>query len=76
MSKSKFKSTLKKLKIMSTKQMLVELKLNPDRIDIIVPAGNIYYFLMKTLGIQKIFVPKIGLADGMVKRLIESKIKF
>ena len=31
---------------------------------------------MKTLGIQKIFVPKIGLADGMVKRLIESKIKF
>ena len=76
MSKYKFKSTLQKLKRMSKKQMLVQLKLNPDRIDIIVPAGNIYYFLMKTLGIQKIFVPKIGLADGMVKRLIKSKIKF
>ena len=35
-----------------------------------------HFLLMKTLGIQKIFVPKIGLADGMVKRLIESKIKF
>lgn len=76
MSKSKFKSTLQKLKRMSTKQMLVELKLNPDRIDVIVPAGNIYYFLMKTLAIKKIFVPKIGLADGMVKLLIKSKIKF
>ena len=56
--------------------MLLDLKLNPDRIDVIVPAGNIYYFLMKTLNIEKIYVPKIGLADGMVKKIINSKIKF
>ena len=76
LSKSKFNFTLKKLKKMSTKKMLSDLKLNPDRVDVIVPAGNIYYFLMETLGIQKIYVPKIGLADGMVKKLIKSKIKF
>ena len=76
LSKSKFNFTLKKLKKMSTKKMLIDLKLNPDRVDVIVPAGNIYYFLMETLGIQKIYVPKIGLADGMVKKLIKSKIKF
>lgn len=76
LSKSKFNFTLKKLKKMSTKKMLIDLKLNPDRVDVIVPAGNIYYFLMRTLGIQKIYVPKIGLADGMVKKLIKSKIKF
>ena len=56
--------------------MLLDLKLNPDRIDVILPAGKIYYFLMKTLSIKKIYVPKIGLADGMVKKIINSKIKF
>ena len=75
LSRSKFKSTLKKLNKTSTKKMLIDLKLNPDRIDVILPAGKIYYFLMKTLSIEKIFVPKIGLADGMVKRIINSKIK-
>ena len=76
LSRSKFKSTLKKLKKTSTKKMLLDLKLNPDRIDVILPAGKIYYFLMKTLSIEKIYVPKIGLADGMVKKIINSKIKF
>ena len=56
--------------------LLLDLKLNPDRIDVILPAGKIYYFLMKTLSIEKIYVPKIGLADGMVKKIINSKIKF
>ena len=76
LSSSKFKSTIKKLKKTSTKKMLLDLKLNPDRIDVILPAGKIYYFLMKTLSIKKIYVPKIGLADGMVKKIINSKIKF
>ena len=76
LSRSKFKSTLKKLKKTSTKKMFLDLKLNPDRIDVILPAGKIYYFLMKTLSIEKIYVPKIGLADGMVKKIINSKIKF
>ena len=76
LSRSKFKSTLKKLKKTSRKKMLLDLKLNPDRIDVILPAGKIYYFLMKTLSIEKIYVPKIGLADGMVKKIINSKIKF
>ncbi len=76
LSSSKFKSTIKKLKKTSLKKMLLDLKLNPDRIDVILPAGKIYYFLMKTLSIKKIYVPKIGLADGMVKKIINSKIKF
>ena len=28
-------------------------------------------YLMKTLGIEKIYVPKIGLVDGMVKEIIK-----
>ncbi|MFN8309818.1 MAG: exopolyphosphatase [Chitinophagales bacterium] len=41
--------------------------LNPDRADVIVPAGEIFIQLMDWLGGSKIFVPKIGLSDGLVR---------
>ena len=66
----KFKNTLDKLEKMSYQKKLIKLKLNPDRIDVIHPAGRIYYFLLKTLSIKEIYVPKIGLADGMVSEII------
>ena len=68
----KFKNTLDKLEKMSYQKKLIKLKLNPDRIDVIYPAGRIYYFLLKTLSIKEIYVPKIGLADGMVSEIIQS----
>jgi exopolyphosphatase/guanosine-5'-triphosphate,3'-diphosphate pyrophosphatase len=43
--------------------------LNPDRADVIVPAGEIFLNLMKYVGATKIFVPKIGLSDGMVREV-------
>jgi len=71
LSIKKFKKTLDKLESLSEKKLLINYKLNPDRADVIVPAGKIYFFLMKTLGIEKIYVPKIGLVDGMVKEIIK-----
>ena len=59
-----------KLEKMSYQKKLIKLKLNPDRIDVIHPAGRIYFFLLKTLSIKEIYVPKIGLADGMVSEII------
>jgi len=70
LTRKSFKKTLDKLEKMSLEKKLIKLKLNPDRIDVIVPAGKIYYFLMKTLDIQEIYVPRIGLADGMVNEII------
>ena len=70
LEKKRFKRTLDRLEKMSYPKKLIKLKLNPDRIDVIVPAGKIYYFMMKTLGIKEIYVPRIGLADGMVNELI------
>ena len=46
------------------------LKLNPDRSDVIVPAGKIYQFLLNSINVNQIEVPKIGLADGMVSELL------
>ena len=70
LERKRFKKTLVRLENMSYTKKLTKLKLNPNRIDVIVPAGKIYFFLMKTLGIKEIYVPRIGLADGMVNEII------
>ena len=70
LERKRFKKTLVRLEKMSYTKKLTKLTLNPDRIDVIVPAGKIYFFMMKTLGIKEIYVPRIGLADGMVNEII------
>ena len=50
---------------------MINLKLNPDRVDVIVPAGKIYQFVLDKMNVEKITVPKIGLADGMVHELMK-----
>ncbi len=63
------------LKKMSYRQRITELGLNPDRADVIIPATKIYLSAMKWSGARKIFVPKIGLADGLIKNLYYSNLK-
>nr|WP_298927585.1 exopolyphosphatase [uncultured Allomuricauda sp.] len=46
-----------------------ELGLNQDRADVIIPAAKIFLSAAKWSGAKKIHVPKIGLADGMIKTL-------
>ena len=55
---------------MSDVDKTLVLKLNPDRSDVIVPAGKIYQFVLNKMDVNEISVPKIGLADGMVYELI------
>ena len=43
--------------------------LKPDRAKVIVPALKIYINVMKWAGIEKIFVPKQGLSDGLISQL-------
>lgn len=47
------------------------LGLNPDRADVIIPAAKIYLTVMKTADISRIFVPQIGMADGLIHLLYE-----
>jgi len=62
------------LKKMSYKDRISELSLNPDRADVIIPATKIYLSAMKWSGARKIFVPKIGLSDGIIKSLYYDKL--
>lgn len=62
------------LKEMTYKERISELSLNPDRADVIIPATKIYLSAMKWSGARKIYVPKVGLSDGIIKSLYYNKI--
>ncbi|WP_158838535.1 Ppx/GppA phosphatase family protein [Polaribacter sp. L3A8] len=62
------------LKQMSFDERVSELSLNPDRADVIIPATKIYLSAMKWSGARKIYVPKIGLSDGIIKSLFYNKL--
>ena len=47
-------------------QRISELGIRPDRADVIVPAAKIYLSVMKWSGITEMFVPQMGLADGII----------
>jgi exopolyphosphatase/guanosine-5'-triphosphate,3'-diphosphate pyrophosphatase len=65
-------NSLNDLSKMSVYDKVIKLKLNPDRVDVIVPAGEIYQFVMNKMNSNEILVPKIGLADGMVHELLNN----
>ncbi|MFA7444771.1 MAG: exopolyphosphatase [Flavobacteriaceae bacterium] len=54
---------------MSYDDRVMDLALNSDRADVIVPATRIYLNAMKWSGAKQLYVPKIGLSDGIVKAL-------
>ena len=58
---------------MTYDQRISELDLNPDRADVIIPATKIYLLAMKWSNAGKIYVPKIGLSDGIIKSLYLGK---
>ncbi len=65
------KSIVNKIAQYSYEDRVKKLKLKPDRADVIIPAGKIYLFFMKEAGAEKMIVPKVGLADGIVYNLYQ-----
>lgn len=57
------------LKRYSYEERITELDLNQDRADVIIPAMQIYLSAMKWSKAKHIYVPKIGLSDGIIKSL-------
>ncbi|KIQ21043.1 exopolyphosphatase [Flavobacterium sp. MMLR14_040] len=62
------------LNSLTYEQRIAELGLNSDRADVIIHATRIYLNAMKWSGARQIFVPKIGLSDGIVKAMYYGKI--
>jgi exopolyphosphatase/guanosine-5'-triphosphate,3'-diphosphate pyrophosphatase len=61
----------KEFSILSLSERISLYKLREDRADVIVPALLIYINIMRWADAQEIFVPKIGLADGLIHTLYE-----
>ena len=53
-------------------ERITELDLKNDRADVIIPASRIYLNSMRWSKANQIYVPKIGLADGIIKSLYHS----
>lgn len=67
----KLKSLFAYLNSFSLKDRINTLGLNQDRADVIIPACEIFLTIMKWASIKNIFVPKVGLVDGIIQLLIE-----
>lgn len=68
---SYLRSRYKKVREMSYEDRLQELNMKPDRADVVEYALEIYTKVMKWSRAKKIFVPKIGISDGMIRSLYE-----
>jgi exopolyphosphatase / guanosine-5'-triphosphate,3'-diphosphate pyrophosphatase len=62
------------LNSLTYEQRIAELGLNPDRADVIIHAARIYLNAMKWSGARNIYVPKIGLSDGIIKAMYYGRI--
>lgn len=63
------KDYLKEFSSFNLQERIQTYKLREDRADVIVPALQIYINAMRWADADEIYVPKIGLADGLIQHL-------
>ena len=63
------------LNSMTVEERMDKLQLKPDRADVIAPASEIYLSVMRMAQIKRVFVPKSGLADGIVYQLSQKHLQ-
>jgi exopolyphosphatase/guanosine-5'-triphosphate,3'-diphosphate pyrophosphatase len=74
LSFTKLNSLYNELNSYSLKERITVMKLNQDRADVIIPACEIYLTLMKWASVKQIYVPKVGMVDGIINLLIEENL--
>lgn len=63
------------LKSLSVEERMEKYQLKPDRADVIVPAGDIFLTIADIIHATYIYVPVIGLADGIIDGLYASHLE-
>lgn len=63
----------KELSSVSLEERITKYALRQDRADVIVPALLIYINAMRWAGAEEIYIPKIGLVDGLIHHLWEQE---
>tara|TARA_X000000950_G_scaffold125881_1_gene157585 strand:+ start:604 stop:1500 length:897 start_codon:yes stop_codon:yes gene_type:complete len=67
------KDLLNNMQAHSFKDRMINYNLNPDRADVIIPALKIFILTMDSVRSNKMFIPKIGLVDGIIKEIFYKK---
>ena len=61
------------LDALTYEERIVNLGLNPDRSDVILLAAKLFIKILNWSGAKDIYVPKVGLSDGMIRELYKRK---
>ena len=59
------------LSALSVEERMAKFDLKPDRADVIVPAGHIFLLVAGLVSAEYIYVPVIGLSDGIIDEIYE-----
>ena len=68
-------SIYNKLNSLTYEERIIQMGLNPDRSDVIVLASEIFLKTLIWSGAKVIYVPKMGLADGMIRELYYESVQ-
>ena len=72
LSYDKLKSIYEMLCSYTYQERIELLGMKPDRADVIIPASKIFLTIMKNADIEKVYVPQVGLSDGLVHQMYEN----
>jgi exopolyphosphatase / guanosine-5'-triphosphate,3'-diphosphate pyrophosphatase len=71
LSFKKLKHMYEHISSFSVEERIKVLELNPDRADVIIPAAELFLNIMHWTGIEEIYVPVMGLSDGIIRKEYE-----
>lgn len=72
---SKIKKLHQEMHSMTLEERMSKFDLKSDRADVIIPAMQIFIFIMEKLQVNSISIPKIGLSDGIIVDSIKQNKK-
>lgn len=70
-TKDEIDSLVKKLQGMTYEERIQELKLRPDRADVIVPASVVLQKIVKLADVDEVLIPNVGLKDGLLVDMVQ-----
>ena len=70
----KLRKIYENLKSLSYEERIIKFALNQDRSDVIIPATELFLKIFEWSGAREVYVPKVGLSDGMIKELCKTKV--
>lgn len=72
---SDMKTLYDMLKDLSYEERIQKFKLNTYRADVIIPALKIFLTISKICKVEEIYVPKVGLVDGIIHHIYNEKYR-